>query len=75
MNVVYLYYKIADHRPEDSVWFTRAAFKAAALKEAKKNWRKAAAIYQRIVDADVPSSTEALARINRLHTEHWLFFY
>ncbi len=75
MNGVYLYYKTSDHLPEDSVWFTRAAFQAAALKEAEKSWRKAAAIYQRIVDADVPSSTEALARINRLRTEHWLFFY
>ncbi|MFH1969618.1 MAG: tetratricopeptide repeat protein [Verrucomicrobiota bacterium] len=75
MNTVYLYYKTADHLPEDSVWFTRAAFQAAALKETEKSWRKAAAIYQRIVDADVPSSAEALARINRLRTEHWLFFY
>lgn len=75
MNGVYLYCKTADHLPEESVWFTRAAFQAAALKEAEKSWRKAAAIYQRIVDADVPSSTEAQACINRLHTEHWLYFY
>lgn len=75
MNAVYLYYKTADHSPEESVWFTRAAFQAATLKEAEKSWRKATAIYQRIVDADVPSSAEALARINRLRTEHWLYFY
>jgi len=75
MNVVYLYYKTSDHRPDDTVWFTRAAFQAAALKEAETSWRKAAAIYQRIVDADVPSSAEALARINRLRAEHWLYFY
>ena len=72
---MYLYYKTTDHRPDDTVWFTRAAFQAAALKEADKSWRKAAAIYQRIVDADVPSSAEAQARINRLHAEHWLYFY
>ncbi|MFH1478038.1 MAG: tetratricopeptide repeat protein [Verrucomicrobiota bacterium] len=75
MNGVYLYYKTADHLPEESVWFTRAAFQAAALKEAEKSWRKAAAIYQRIVDADVPSSAEAQKRIHRLRTEHWLHFY
>ncbi len=75
MNCVYLYCKIADHIPEDSVWFTRSAFQAAALMEAEKSWRKASAIYQRIVNADVPSSAEAQERINRLRTEHWLFFY
>ncbi|MDD5679173.1 MAG: tetratricopeptide repeat protein [Kiritimatiellae bacterium] len=75
MNVVYLYYKTTDHRPDDSVWFTRSALQAAALMEAEKSWRKAAAIYQRIVDADVPSSAEAQERINRLHSEHWLNFY
>jgi len=75
MNVVYLYYKTTDHRPDDTVWFTRAAFQAAALKEAEKSWRKAAAIYQRIADADVPSSAEAQERIQRLRAEHWLYFY
>lgn len=75
MNAVYLYYKTSDHLPGDTVWFTRAAFQAAELKETEKSWRKAAAIYQRVVDADVPASVEARERINRLHNEHWLYFY
>ncbi|MBI2437878.1 MAG: tetratricopeptide repeat protein, partial [Lentisphaerae bacterium] len=75
VNAVYLYYKIPDARPEDTVWFTRAAFQAAELKEAEKSWRKAAAIYQRVADADVPSGAEASARIARLRAEHWLNFY
>lgn len=75
MNAVYLYYKIAEPRPEDTVWFTRAAFQAAALKEAEKSWRQAAAIYRRVADAEVPSGSEAAERIKRLRSEHWLNFY
>lgn len=75
MNGVYLYYKTTDRSPENSVWFTRAAFQAATLKETEKSWRKAAAIYQRVVDADVPSGSEAQERIDRLRAEHWLYFY
>ncbi|MBI2441651.1 MAG: tetratricopeptide repeat protein [Lentisphaerae bacterium] len=75
LNAVYLYYKLPDQRPEDAVWFTRAAFQAAALKESEKSWRKAAAIYQRVVDADVPAGAEASERIARLRAEHWLNFY
>ncbi len=75
MNAVYLYLKIPQPAPRETVWFTRAAFNAAGLQERNQSWRKAAAIYQRIIDANVPSSAEARQRLDRLRTEHWLHFY
>ena len=75
MNAVHLYAKLADPAPADTVWFTRAAFQAAALKEAEQGWRKAAGIDERVADADVPASPEARERLDRLRRGQWLLFY
>ncbi|MBU4198303.1 MAG: tetratricopeptide repeat protein [Verrucomicrobia bacterium] len=75
MKVVYGYFKYPDLKPQGNVWFTRAAFNAAGIKEDEKSWRKATAIYQRIVDARVSASPDAQERINKIRADYWMYFY
>ena len=76
MNVVYAFAQApAPASREAELWFTRAAFKAAELKEGEKSWKKAANIYQRVVDARVPAGLDAAERIRKIRSENWRFFY
>ncbi|MFC1461262.1 tetratricopeptide repeat protein [Verrucomicrobiota bacterium] len=75
IKVVYTYFRNQDRDPQSNVWFTRAAFNAAEMKEQEKSWAKAVNIYQRVVDADVPAKRDAQQRINKIRMDHWLFFY
>ena len=52
-------------------WFTRAAFEAAALLEAKGRWREAVRLYERVMDSGVPAASEARRRIETIRREHW----
>lgn len=73
MNVVYFYYAEWEKGlPVGVVWFTRAAFSAAALKETAQDWEAAAAIYRRVIDSGVPASPDAQNRLQRLESEHGL---
>ena len=54
--------------PMDEVWFVRAAFGAAALKEAAQAWDEAARIYQRIIDSGVTAGGDARIRLGRITT-------
>ena len=58
----------------DPLWFTRAAFHAAEIQEKAGDWRKAVQVYQRVVEASVPASPEALQRVQRIKLEHWMLF-
>jgi TolA-binding protein len=75
MKVVYSYFEQPELKPEGNVWFTRAAFNAAEIKESEKSWRKAVAIYQRVVEAGVPASRDAQARIDKIRADYWMYFY
>jgi TolA-binding protein len=61
--------------PAAAVWFTRAAFAAADILEGQGNWRRAARILQRVVDANVPAAVDAQERIDRIRADHWGLFY
>ncbi len=50
----------------DAVWFTRAAFTAAAMKEEDKQIADAIKIYERVVGAGVPAGDDARQRIEKL---------
>jgi len=54
------------------LWFTRAAFNAAAIEEVAQQWTQAARIYKRVVDAGVPAADEARKRMQRIQLEHEL---
>ncbi len=56
--------------PEAVLWFTRAAFDAAAALERKERWKEAANIYERIIQAAVPAQGEASKRIEKIKLEH-----
>ncbi|AKJ65568.1 tetratricopeptide repeat protein [Kiritimatiella glycovorans] len=75
MNAVYSY--LSDEvppTPDAVLWFTRAAFNAATVKERQEEWRQAVKVYERVVEAGVPAAEEAAKRIGRIRLEHvWLF--
>jgi len=75
MNVVYTFINENTDRSRDSVlWFTRSAFGAATLKEKEHGWVEAVAIYQRVIEADVPAKDEAGKRIEKIKQNNWLLF-
>jgi hypothetical protein len=56
------------------LWFTRSAFKAADILEAKKDWGGAVKVLERVISADVPEVMEARERVRRIKSEHrWDF--
>lgn len=74
MEVVYSYLQEEEPSAEATVWFTRAAFSAAALQERAGQWKKAAGIYRRVVESGVPAATEARDRMERIQRDHWVLF-
>ena len=75
VSVVYSY--LDDAKTGDAgnpVWFTRAAFNAAAIKEAEEKWREAANLYKRVIEANVPAAAEAKQRVEKIRAEHWELF-
>lgn len=75
MKAIYGYFKHPELKPQGNVWLTRAAFSAAGIKEDEKSWRKAAAIYQRVVDAGIPASRDAKERIDKIRADNWTHFF
>ena len=74
MEVVYSFLQEAQPPAEATVWFTRAAFGAAALQERTGNWKQAVGIYGRVADSGIPAATEARDRMERIRKEHWALF-
>lgn len=75
MNVVYsLVNEKVDRTPYSVMWFTRAAFGAASLKEKESAWIEAVKIYERVIHAEVPARDEAQKRIERIKKDNWLLF-
>jgi len=74
MEVVYSFLQESRPPAEAAVWFTRAAFGAAALQEGAGKWKEAAGIYRRVADSGVPAAAEARARMERIRQEHWVAF-
>ena len=74
MEVVYSFLQEAQPPAEAAVWFTRAAFGAAALQEGAGRWKEAAGIYRRVADSGVPAAAEARDRMERIRQEHWVAF-
>ena len=75
MNVVYTFINEGVERsPYSVMWFTRAAFGAAAIKEKQKAWVDAVQVYERVVEANVPAKDEAQKRIDKIKTDNWLLF-
>jgi TolA-binding protein len=62
------------HTEACKLWFTRAAFNAADIMEAKKDWNGVVSILERAVSADVPAAAEAKERIKKIKSEHWWNF-
>lgn len=67
MDVIYTYLNgELKPTPDTILWFTRAAFAAGKLEENNRNWAAATKIYKRIIEAGVPSQTEAKERLKRI---------
>jgi TolA-binding protein len=74
MEVAYSYLQEVQPPAEATVWFTRAAFGAAALQERAGNWKEAEGIYRRVADSGVPAAAEARDRMERIRRDHWVLF-
>ena len=75
LNVVYGFLAERDKGYQGNpLWFTRAAYYAAALQENTGQWRAAVNIYRRVADAGVPASGDAWQRIQKIRLEHWVLF-
>jgi len=75
MNVVYTFInERVERTPNSILWFTRAAFGAAALKEKERVWVEAVNIYDRVISTGVPAAAEAQKRVERIKTDNWLLF-
>ncbi len=71
MDVVYTYMDEPRSKgPDCTVWFTRAAFGAASIKESNGQWLEAANILQRVVDAGVPAGSDAERRIENIRRDN-----
>lgn len=70
MNVVYAWLADAEKgKAGDPIWFTRAAFNAAELRESQEKWAEAEGIYRRVASAGVAASAEAASRAKKM--EEW----
>lgn len=74
MEVVYSFLQEVQPPAEATVWFTRAAFGAAALQERTGHWKQAVGIYGRVADSGIPAAAEARDRMERIRKEHWVLF-
>jgi len=74
MEVVYSFLQESEAPDEANVWFTRAAFGAAALQERAGNWKEAVGIYGRVADSGVAAAAEARDRMDRIRKDHWVLF-
>ncbi len=70
MNVVYGWLGLRDRGQfAEPVWFARAAFAAAAVKEAAQQWEEAIRIYERVRAAGIPAGADAAKRIESIRRE------
>ncbi len=74
MEVVYSFLQETDAPDEATVWFTRAAFAAAALQEHAGQWKEAVGIYGRVADSGVAAAAEARDRMERIREDQWVLF-
>ncbi len=67
LQVVYEYVHNRDARgPEATIWFTRAAFTAASMREAEGDRASAINLLERVVEANVPAAPDAERRIQKI---------
>ncbi len=75
MEVIYAYLNGEfDKSQSNTLWFTRAAFSAGAIKEEAEDWREAVNIYNRIIEANVPAADEARKRVESIQQKHFYLF-
>ena len=73
MNSVYTFInEKVEHSPQSILWFTRAAFNAASIKEKELNFPAAIQVYTRVIEANVPAKDEAQKRIEKIKKENWM---
>jgi outer membrane protein assembly factor BamD (BamD/ComL family) len=59
--------------PHETFWYAKAGFDAAALLEAKQNWKNAVSVYQKMTLVPGPHVVQAKQRVTTLRLEHYLF--
>jgi len=59
--------------PRETFWFGKAGFDAAALVEARQQWKSAIGIYEKMAAIPGPHAELARQRIRKLRLEHFLW--
>lgn len=59
------------HNESARIWFTRAAFNAADILEARKEWRQEIRVLERVIEAEVPAANEARERVRKIQLARW----
>lgn len=62
------------HNENSKRWFALASSKAADIMEARKEWRQAVRILERVVASGVPQVEDTQERIKRIKAESWWLF-
>jgi TolA-binding protein len=70
MNVAYKWIAArAEGGLPDPIWFTRAAFSAAALMEAEQKWDEALTIYEHVLKSGLPAGADARKRMEKIRQD------
>ncbi len=59
--------------PRETFWFAKAGFDAAALVEARQQWKSAVGIYEKMAAIPGPHAEQARQRVRKLRLEHFLW--
>ena len=65
--------KSGQGEPTEYFWYYKAGFSAARLLEEAKRWEQAIRVYEMVAEAKGPRSEEAIARINKIRLENFLW--
>lgn len=59
--------------PRETFWFSKAGFDAAGIAEARREWKSAAGIYDKMAAVPGPHAEQARQRAKTLRLEHFLW--
>jgi tetratricopeptide (TPR) repeat protein len=73
LAIFYGILKSAKAGPRETFWFAKAGFDAAALVEARQQWKSAVGIYEKMAAIPGPHAEQARQRVRKLRLEHFLW--
>ena len=74
-EAITVFYDILNKKtaPRETFWFSKAGFDAAGIAEARREWKSAAGIYEKMAAVPGPHAEQARQRAKTLRLEHFLW--